>query len=95
RDLGLIGEVAVNWCPAQKAVLDDEEVKDGRYVETGDPVIRRMMRQWMLRITAYADRLLQGMDGLDWPENLKAMQRKWIGRSEGAEIRFPLEHGKG
>ncbi|MFW8585397.1 leucine--tRNA ligase [Rhizobium beringeri] len=86
-------EVAVNWCPAQNAVLADEEVKDGRYVETGDPVIRRRMRQWMLRITAYADRLLEGLDGLDWPESLKTMQRNWIGRSEGAEIRFSLEQG--
>ncbi|MCV9942352.1 leucine--tRNA ligase [Rhizobium sp. BT-175] len=94
KGLAYQAEVAVNWCPAQNAVLADEEVKDGRYVETGDPVIRRRMRQWMLRITAYADRLLQGLDGLDWPENLKTMQRNWIGRSEGAEIRFPLEHGK-
>ncbi|MCW1407159.1 leucine--tRNA ligase [Rhizobium sp. 1AS11] len=94
KGLAYQAEVAVNWCRAQNAVLADEEVKDGRYVETGDPVIRRRMRQWMLRITAYADRLLQGLDGLDWPENLKIMQRNWIGRSEGAEIRFPLEHGK-
>ncbi|MBY5553341.1 leucine--tRNA ligase [Rhizobium leguminosarum] len=94
KGLAYQAEVAVNWCPAQNAVLADEEVKDGRYVETGDPVIRRRMRQWMLRITAYADRLLQGLDGLDWPENLKIMQRNWIGRSEGAEIRFPLDHGK-
>jgi len=93
RGLAYQAEVAVNWCPAQNAVLADEEVKDGRYVETGDPVIRRKMRQWMLRITSYADRLLQGLDSLDWPESLKAMQRNWIGRSEGAEIRFPLEHG--
>lgn len=91
KGLAYQAEVAVNWCPAQNAVLADEEVKDGRYVETGDPVIRRRMRQWMLRITAYADRLLQGLDGLDWPENLKTMQRNWIGRSEGAEIRFPLD----
>ncbi|MGO7588758.1 leucine--tRNA ligase [Rhizobium leguminosarum] len=93
KGLAYQAEVAVNWCPAQNAVLADEEVKDGRYVETGDPVIRRRMRQWMLRITAYADRLLEGLDGLDWPESLKTMQRNWIGRSEGAEIRFSLEHG--
>ncbi|TCU33311.1 leucine--tRNA ligase [Rhizobium azibense] len=95
RGLAYQAEVAVNWCPAQNAVLADEEVKDGRYVETGDPVVRRMMRQWMLRITAYADRLLQGLDGLDWPESLKAMQRNWIGRSEGAEIGFPVHDGNG
>lgn len=93
RGLAYQAEVPVNWCPAQKAVLADEEVKDGRYVETGDPVVRRQMRQWMLRITAYADRLLAGLDDLDWPESLKAMQRNWIGRSEGAEIAFAVEHG--
>lgn len=95
RGLAYQAEVAVNWCPAQNAVLADEEVKDGRYVETGDPVVRRRMHQWMLRITAYADRLLQGLDGLDWPESVKAMQRNWIGRSEGAEISFPDEYGAG
>lgn len=95
RGLAYQAEVAVNWCPAQNAVLADEEVKDGRYVETGDPVVRRRMRQWMLRITAYADRLLQGLDDLDWPESLKAMQRNWIGRSAGAKIAFATEHGTG
>lgn len=84
-------EVAVNWCPAQGTVLANEEVKDGRYVETGDPVERRTMRQWMLKITAYADRLLADLDELDWPEGIKAMQRNWIGRSEGAEVTFDVE----
>jgi leucyl-tRNA synthetase len=88
-------EMAVNWCPAQNTVLANEEVKDGRYVETGDPVVRRLMRRWMLRITAYADRLLEGLDGLDWPEGVKAMQRNWIGRSEGAEIAFRVDGGPG
>jgi leucyl-tRNA synthetase len=83
-------EVAVNWCPAQNTVLANEEVKDGRYVDTGDPVERRLMRQWMLRITAYADRLLGDLDELDWPEGIKAMQRNWIGRSEGADVMFPV-----
>ncbi len=83
-------EVAVNWCPAQNTVLANEEVKDGKYVETGDPVVRRLMRQWRLRITTYADRLPDELEGLDWPESVKAMQRNWIGRSEGAEIRLPL-----
>ncbi|UWU12776.1 leucine--tRNA ligase [Rhizobium sullae] len=95
RGLAYQTEMAVNWCPAQNAVLADEEVKDGRYVETGDPVVRRKMRQWMLRITAYADRLLEGLDDLDWPESLKAMQRNWIGRSEGAKITFPIDDGGG
>jgi leucyl-tRNA synthetase len=94
RGLAYQAEVPVNWCPAQNTVLADEEVNDGRYVETGDPVVRRRMRQWMLRITAYADRLLEGLDGLDWPESLKTMQRNWIGRSEGTEIAFPIEHSR-
>jgi leucyl-tRNA synthetase len=95
RGLAYQAEVAVNWCPAQNTVLANEEVKDGKYVETGDPVVRRLMRQWMLRITAYADRLLDDLEALDWPESVKAMQRNWIGRSEGAEIRFPLATGSG
>jgi leucyl-tRNA synthetase len=90
RGLAYQAEVAVNWCPAQNTVLANEEVKDGRYVETGDPVERRLMRQWMLKITAYADRLLEDLEDLDWPEGIKAMQRNWIGRSEGAEIEFAL-----
>jgi leucyl-tRNA synthetase len=92
-DLGLAyqAEIAVNWCPAQNTVLANEEVKDGKYVETGDPVVRRLMRQWMLRITRYADRLVDDLDELDWPESVKAMQRNWIGRSEGAEVTFPID----
>jgi leucyl-tRNA synthetase len=78
----------VNWCPKLHTVLANEEVVDGRYVETGDPVEKRLMRQWMLRITAYADRLLADLDELDWPESIKAMQRDWIGRSEGADVIF-------
>jgi leucyl-tRNA synthetase len=94
RGLAYQASVAVNWCPAQNTVLANEEVKDGRYVETGDPVVRRRMRQWMLRITEYADRLLEDLDELDWPESVKAMQRNWIGRSEGAEVRFAVEGGE-
>jgi leucyl-tRNA synthetase len=90
RGLAYQAEVAVNWCPAQGTVLANEEVKDGKYVETGEAVERRFMRQWMLKITAYADRLLKDLDELDWPDGIKAMQRNWIGRSEGAEISFPL-----
>ncbi len=88
-------EAAVNWCPALSTVLANEEVKDGKYVETGDPVEKRYMKQWMLRITAYADRLLEDLDDLDWPEGVKAMQRNWIGRSEGAEVRFQIDGTSG
>ena len=89
--LAYLAEVPVNWCPAQGTVLANEEVQDGKYVETGDPVERRLMRQWMLRITAYAQRLLDDLDLLDWPEGVLEMQRQWIGRSEGAEVRFRME----
>ncbi len=88
QGLAYLAEVPVNWCPAQGTVLSNEEVQDGRYVETGDPVERRLMKQWMLRITAYAERLLTDLDGLDWPEGVLEMQRQWIGRSEGADCIF-------
>ena len=90
RGLAYQTEAAVNWCPALGTVLANEEVKDGRYVETGDPVEKRMMKQWMLKITAYAERLLDDLEGLDWPEGIKAMQREWIGRSEGADVVFKV-----
>ncbi len=90
RGLAYEVEAPVNWCPALGTVLANEEVKDGRYVETGDPVERRLMRQWMLRITAYAERLLEDLEGLDWPEGIKAMQREWISRSEGADVEFTV-----
>jgi len=83
-------EAAVNWCPALGTVLANEEVKDGKYVETGDPVEKRLMRQWMLKITDYAEKLLEDLDELDWPEGVKAMQREWIGRSEGADAVFKV-----
>ncbi len=91
RGLAYEVEAPVNWCPALGTVLANEEVKDGCYVETGDPVERRMMRQWMLKITAYAERLLTDLDDLDWPEGIKAMQREWIGRSEGADVVFTID----
>ncbi len=81
----------VNWCPALGTVLANDEVRDGRSERGGHPVIRKKMRQWFLRITAYADRLLYGLDSLDWPESLKEMQRNWIGRSEGASVFFDIE----
>lgn len=93
RGLAYLAEVPVNWCPAMGTVLANEEVADGKYVETGDPVERRMMKQWMLRITEYGDRLLDDLDGLDWPAGILEMQRNWIGRSEGAEVRFATEAG--
>ncbi|KAL4345442.1 hypothetical protein S245_037974 [Arachis hypogaea] len=88
RGLAYQAEVPVNWCPALGTVLANEEVVDGVSERGGHPVIRKPMRQWMLMITAYADRLLEDLDGLDWPESVKEMQRNWIGRSEGAEMEF-------
>ncbi len=90
RGLAYEVEAPVNWCPALNTVLANEEVKDGKYVETGDPVEKRPMRQWMLKITEYAERLLTDLDTLDWPEGIKAMQREWIGRSEGADVVFTV-----
>ncbi len=89
RRLAYQAEVAVNWCPALGTVLANEEVADGRSERGGHPVERLPLRQWMLRITAYADRLLADLESLDWPERIKAMQRNWIGKSTGAEIDFP------
>ncbi|MCU0304848.1 MAG: leucine--tRNA ligase [Thermoanaerobaculales bacterium] len=90
KGLAYMADVPVNWCPALGTVLANEEVKDGRYVETGDPVERRLMRQWMLKITEYAERLLTDLEGLDWPESVKEMQRNWIGRSSGADVVFRI-----
>ncbi|WP_078594945.1 leucine--tRNA ligase [Evansella clarkii] len=91
KGLAYIDEVAVNWCPALGTVLANEEVIDGKSERGGHPVERRPMKQWMLRITAYADRLLEDLEELDWPESIKDMQRNWIGRSEGADVIFQLE----
>lgn len=89
--LAYVDEVAVNWCPALGTVLANEEVIEGKSERGGHPVVRRPMRQWMLKITAYAERLLDDLEELDWPESIKEMQRNWIGRSEGAEIDIPIE----
>ncbi|MCD8509957.1 MAG: leucine--tRNA ligase [Bacillus sp. (in: Bacteria)] len=89
--LAYIDEVAVNWCPALGTVLANEEVIDGKSERGGHPVERRPMKQWMLKITAYADRLLEDLEELDWPESIKDMQRNWIGRSEGADVRFDID----
>src|ERR1017187_8667137 len=82
--------VPVNWCQELGTVLANEEVVDGKSEVGGFPVVRRPMRQWMLRITSYADRLIGELDDLDWPESIKLLQRNWIGRSEGAEIDFKI-----
>ncbi len=90
--LAYVAEVPVNWCPDLGTVLANEEVIDGKSEVGGFPVVRRPMRQWMLRITAYAERLADELKDLDWPEGIKLLQRNWIGRSEGAEIEFPIEN---
>ena len=91
RGLAYQAEVAVNWCPALGTVLANEEVIDGKSERGGHPVIRKPMRQWMLKITEYAERLLKDLEALDWPDSIKEMQRNWIGRSEGAEVDFEIE----
>lgn len=91
KGLAYEAEAPVNWCPALGTVLANEEVINGRSERGDHPVIRKPMRQWMLKITAYAERLLQDLDGLDWPESIKEMQRNWIGKSEGAEVSFAVE----
>jgi leucyl-tRNA synthetase len=83
-------EVAVNWCPELKTVLANEEVVDGKSERGGHPVFRMPMKQWMLKITAYAERLLQDLDGLDWPESTKELQRNWIGKSVGLQFAFQV-----
>jgi leucyl-tRNA synthetase len=89
--LAYLADTMVNWCPALGTVLANDEVKEGFSVRGGHPVERKKMRQWFLRITAYAERLLEGLDRIDWSESLKEIQRNWIGRSEGATIFFPVQ----
>ncbi|MFD1885454.1 leucine--tRNA ligase [Paenibacillus wenxiniae] len=91
KGLAYIAEIPVNWCPALGTVLANEEVIDGKSERGGHPVIRRPMRQWMLKITEYADRLLDDLEELDWAESIKDMQRNWIGKSTGAEVTFDIE----
>jgi leucyl-tRNA synthetase len=94
RRLAYRSEVPVNWCPKLGTVLANEEVIDGKSERGGYPVVRMPLTQWMLRITAYGERLVDDLDELDWPRPIKDMQRNWVGRSEGAEVDFPvvLEH---
>ncbi len=96
--LAYVSEMPVNWCQGLGTVLANEEVVDGKSEVGGFPVERRPMRQWMLRITAFADRLIEGLDGLDWPDSIKLLQTNWIGRSEGAFVEFGIrsaESGEG
>jgi leucyl-tRNA synthetase len=90
KRLAYRAEVPVNWCPELGTVLANEEVKDGKSERGGHPVVRLPMTQWMLRITAYADRLVEDLEDLDWSHAIKDMQRNWVGRSEGAEVDFPV-----
>ncbi len=92
--LAYVAEVPVNWCPALGTVLANEEVIDGKSEVGGFPVVRRPMRQWMLRITKYAERLIDELEDLDWPDSIKLLQRNWIGRSEGAEIDFKISNSE-
>ena len=90
RGLAYRAEIPVNWCPALNTVLANEEVHDGKYVDTGDPVEKRLLTQWQLKITAYADRLTEDLEGLDWPHGTYKAQREWIGKSLGANVVFPV-----
>ena len=94
RRLAYVSSAPVNWCPELGTVLANEEVVDGKSEVGGFPVERRPMRQWMLRITSFAQRLIDELDGLDWPESIKLLQRNWIGRSEGAEVKFEISNFK-
>ena len=95
KGLAYVAEVPVNWCPALGTVLANEEVIDGRSERGNHPVIRKPMRQWMLKITEYAERLLSDLDTLDWPEGIKEMQRNWIGKSTGALVDFGVKGAEG
>ncbi len=94
KGLAYEAKVPVNWCPELKAVLANEEVVDGKSEIGGHPVFRKPMRQWMFRITSYAESLLEGLDDLDWPESVKELQRNWIGKSVGAEVEFEINYIK-
>lgn len=94
KRLAFVAEAPVNWCPKLGTVLANEEVVDGKSEVGGFPVVRKPMRQWMLRITAYAERLLKDLDIIDWSHSLKEMQRNWIGHSEGAEVTFTVDSAK-
>jgi leucyl-tRNA synthetase len=94
KRLAYVADTPVNWCPELGTVLANEEVIDGKSEVGGFPVVRKPMRQWMLRITAYAERLLSDLETIEWSDSLKEMQRNWIGRSEGADVHFPIVGSK-
>ncbi len=94
KRLAYVSEAPVNWCPELGTVLANEEVIDGKSEVGGFPVVRKPMRQWMLRITAYAERLIADLNTIDWTDSLKEMQRNWIGRSEGAEVEFGIQNSE-
>src|SRR5208283_862818 len=91
KRLAYVADAPVWWCEELGTVLANEEVVDGKSEVGGFPVVRKPMRQWMLRITAYAERLLAGLEKIDWSDSLKEMQRNWIGRSEGARVSFRVQ----
>jgi leucyl-tRNA synthetase len=93
--LAYLGEAYVNWCPALGTVLANDEVKDGVSERGGHPVERKLMKQWSMRITAYAERLLKGLDSIDWTDSLKESQRNWIGKSEGTSLKFKIQNSNG
>lgn len=93
--IAYLADLKVNWCPALGTVLANDEVSEGVSIRGGHPVEQKVMRQWSLRVSAYAQRLLDGLDKIDWSESLKETQRNWIGRSEGAEMRFEIKSGIG
>ncbi|MDD0851490.1 leucine--tRNA ligase [Halobacteriovorax sp. GB3] len=95
KGLAYEDEISVNWCPELKTVLANEEVIDGKSEVGGHPVIRKPMKQWVLKITEYADRLLEDLDDVDWPESIKELQRNWIGKSEGATVKFEVKDAQG
>ncbi len=95
RGLAYEAQTPINWCPSCQTGLANEEVKDGKCDRCGTAVTRKNIRQWILRITAYAERLLEDLDGLDWPESVKLMQKNWIGKSEGAEVSFRIARPDG
>ncbi len=88
--LAFLSDTMVNWCPALGTVLANDEIKDGVSERGGHPVVQKLMRQWSMRITAYAERLIQGLNTIDWSESIKEQQKNWIGKSKGASIRFPI-----
>lgn len=94
KGLAYRAEAPVNWCPKDQTVLANEQVKDGRCERCDTPVEQKNLKQWFFKITAYADELLSGIDELDWPASIKAMQRNWIGKSEGAVLKFPISHSQ-